>query len=482
MLNELQKLVNELQATNSNNGKMSILKRYPQCKQLLMYTYNPFFQFNVTSKNLKKKAKKLKDIEVEQKPNDIIELLDLLRNRSITGNAAIATVNSFADDNKEYEDLIHNIIDKNLKTRADAKLINKVFPGLVPSFDVALAQKYDDHESKIDFGKDEWLASRKLDGVRCVIRKEGDSVTCWSRQGKQFETLKVLEDSIRNLRIANAVFDGEACKVDEDGNEDFQGIMKEIRKKDHTIKNPKYFIFDILTLEEFDSKTSKRILSERLSEYQDLFVMNQRLRLLQQLKVENKDHLKTLQKRAVDLGWEGLILRKDVEYEGKRTKNLLKVKKMADAEYKVEGIETGPLRIIDNERPDELKIGLYDQRGDFWGHYDSLSEAGVAAKEINKDNIEEFGEPLTFEFSQEYVRPEKTIQVMTRVNIRHKGNIVGVGSGFSLEQRIHYYENPDEIIGKIITVQYFEETKNQRGEFSLRFPVFKGIHGEKRDT
>jgi DNA ligase 1 len=34
-------------------------------------------------------------------------------------------------------------------------------------------------------------------------------------------------------------------------------------------------------------------------------------------------------------GWEGIMLRKDIGYEGKRSKNLLKVKKFYDAEYEV---------------------------------------------------------------------------------------------------------------------------------------------------
>ena len=37
------------------------------------------------------------------------------------------------------------------------------------------------------------------------------------------------------------------------------------------------------------------------------------------------------------------------------------------------------------------------------------------------------------------------------------------------------------IVGKTITVQYFEETKNQEGGISLRFPTVKIVHGEKRD-
>ena len=35
--------------------------------------------------------------------------------------------------------------------------------------------------------------------------------------------------------------------------------MKEIKRKDHTIENPKYKIFDYLTLEEFDTQTSTEI-------------------------------------------------------------------------------------------------------------------------------------------------------------------------------------------------------------------------------
>ena len=39
----------------------------------------------------------------------------------------------------------------------------------------------------------------------------------------------------------------------------------------------------------------------------------------------------------------------------------------------------------------------------------------------------------------------------------------------------------ESIIGKIITVQYFEETKNDKGGISLRFPTVKHIHGSKRE-
>jgi DNA ligase-1 len=36
------------------------------------------------------------------------------------------------------------------------------------------------------------------------------------------------------------------------------------------------------------------------------------------------------------------------------------------------------------------------------------------------------------------------------------------------------------IVGKIATIQYFEETKNDKGGISLRFPTVKVVHGDKR--
>ena len=66
--------------------------------------------------------------------------------------------------------------------------------------------------------------------------------------------------------------------------------------------------------------------------------------------------------------------------------------------------------------------------------------------------------------------------MLKNVIIEHKGNRVQVGSGFSHEQRRHYFKNPNEILGKQITVQYFEETTNKNGTHSLRFPVIKAVY------
>ena len=218
-LKKLQDFVNEMKSTSSLLEKKAIIEKVKNdnfITNALYYTYNEFLKFNVTSKNCKKLDH---IIDEECGFVDIWELLDDLNNRTYTGHDAIAMVNGFIDQHKEYEDLIFSIIDRNLEIRASESVINKVIPGLIPTFDVALATKY---EPKFcDFENEEWLASRKLDGVRCIIRKEQDEITAYSRQGNEFTTLqKVLDDVVK--WPGDFVLDGEICLMDKDGNEDFK--------------------------------------------------------------------------------------------------------------------------------------------------------------------------------------------------------------------------------------------------------------------
>ena len=55
----------------------------------------------------------------------------------------------------------------------------------------------------------------------------------------------------------------------------------------------------------------------------------------------------------------------------------------------------------------------------------------------------------------------------------YKGFELGVGSGFSDELRNRIWNNKNKYLGRVSEIQYFEETHNDKGELSLRFPVFK---------
>ena len=410
-------------ATNSNSDKLEVLKTYTQyasvCK-VLNYTYDAYKQYGVTSANCKKNS------DLMGHPNtygSLFTLLDDLNNRVCTGHTAIANVNRFVHENFIYKDLIFNIIDRNLKTRSTASMINKVKPGLIPTFDVALAKAFDEKTQKKVNWEDRWFVSRKLDGVRCltVIDASGEP-KFFSRQGKEFLTLDHLKLDIKALGLKNTVLDGEVCIVDQNGNEDFAGIIKEIKRKDHTIVKPYYWMFDMLSMEDFNSKTSEVTFGQRITDLLDLS-LGKGLTLIGVLPQEicNDQIFSAMMAQSKANGWEGLMLRKDAAYKGKRSDEILKVKQMFDDEYIVVDLENDVHRVI-----------------------------------VDGAEVEEL--------------------MLKNVIIEHKGNQVRVGSGFSHEQRRHYFANPNEILGKQITVQYFEESQSKSGEYSLRFPVIKAVY------
>ena len=261
-MEELRLFIDEMQATSSSLDKVAILKRQSEfIQKVLEYTYNPYKQYHVTSKTIKKHP----ELFTLKGYNDLFDLLDALNKRTVTGHKAISCVNQFVADSTvmthDDTELLYRIIDKDLEIRAGAKVINKAFPGLIPEFNVALAQNYD---GKCDWN-DNWYASRKLDGVRClaVVDEKGEC-TLYSRMGKEFTTLNKVKEAIEATNIINTVFDGEICLIDEDGNEDFQGVMKQLRRKDHQIENPVFMIFDMIHKPDFDKNKSTEILSERL--------------------------------------------------------------------------------------------------------------------------------------------------------------------------------------------------------------------------
>jgi len=313
-------MVSDLRATSSTIDKQGIIEDYCNhnseaasfAKKILLYTYHPLWQYNVTSDNLKKKN----SLRGKSYKN-FFGLLDDLKSRKITGHDAIGAVHTFIDSqsNKNHiEELIYCIIDKDLKTRAGDKIINKAIPDHIPEFSVALADKY---EPKLVDWKDGWYVSRKIDGARCIaIVDENGDASFFSRTGKSFDTLDIVAGGIKALGITNVVFDGELCLVDDEGNEDFQGVMKQLKKKDHTIPNPSYKIFDMVSHDEFYSKKGEKNkpYSIRLANLNEVMKKNECpcLTVLYQELIEDDEHFAEWSVTAKNDGWEGLMDRSSI--------------------------------------------------------------------------------------------------------------------------------------------------------------------------
>jgi DNA ligase-1 len=260
-----------------------------------------------------------------------------------------------------------------------------------------------------------------------TIIDEDGNIKCMSRNGKEFTTLTRLKEEIKEVwpQLRSIVFDGEICIVDENGDEHFDQIIRLVNKKDFTIPFPKYRVFDILSFNEFVEGTSDAKLSTRQARWD---IINhdygqrktEMIVSLVQARVETRAQLDALFAEANDKNWEGLIIRKDAPYQGKRSNDMLKVKNFLSEELIITSVTNGPFQFVENGR--------------------------------------------------EIVR-----ETLASVTVDFHGSAVSVGSGFSKDQRDYWYNHPEELIGKPATIKYFEVTHNQDGGTSLRFPVFLGI-------
>jgi DNA ligase-1 len=119
---------------------------------------------------------------------------------------------------------------------------------------------------------------------------------------------------------------------------------------------------------------------------------------------------------AKEKDWEGVMVRFcDSEYEWKRSKDLLKVKPFNEMDAYIVGFEEG-------ENSNKGRLGAF----------------------ICEIEHPEFG------------------------NLKFK-----VGGGFTEDERIEFWKIRESLIGRIISVQYFEVTENTTThQFSVRFPDF----------
>lgn len=385
------------------------------------------------------------------------------------------------------------------------------------SFEVALGRTVTRADLPSLFaGKDEapkWYASRKLDGVRClfVVRLQqdevGDGAAKWkvasilalSRNGRPFSSLAVLERELARVLpsypgldellgspqgsptqedgdgavpTATLILDGEVCilrppefasesaikqldgklssseasqgSTEQTMVEDFAAVVGLIKRKNYIIPEPAFFPFDLLTLEEFTqwrSPATPRTFSQRLGNLESLvscFETDARkhfkqplVRKLSQHVISSIAEVESLLAMASQRGWEGLVLRQDTPYEGKRTSAIRKLKEWKDAEYTVQGITVATMRLPIS--------GIFEER-----------------------------------------------EAMASIQIEHRGTKVSVGSGFTPEQRVEFAREPEKIVGKVVTVEYFDESKTgeeaQNEVYSLRFPRIKQIWGRERDV
>ena len=418
-MNKILEIVNQIKNTSSRNEKESILARH---KDNQLFKDILFFVFNpyiLTGISKKKINKKLISPK-EQSTLSIIEIMDYLKSHNSGRDTDIIVIQNFINSQpEEFRELYTQIVIKDLIIGITADTINKVYGNVIPVFDVMLAKKFDEHKEKV---KGNFVITKKLDGNRIVVIKDNGIVKSFTRQGNQYEGLEDIESDIANLPYDNVVFDGELiADIEGDTLEIYAETTSKARKKGTNKTGLLFHIFDVLPLNEFQNGKSILKAVERKKGLSDFFEKYNlpHCREVKPLYIgSDLSRIEVLKKYAQEQEWEGLMLNLDTPYVCKRTDTILKVKVMQTCDLKVIGFEKGTGR-------NEDRLGA--------------------------------------------------------MIVNYKGYNVGVGSGFSDMDREYIWNHQGEYLGKIVEIQYFEESKNQQGGISLRFPVFKKLRLDKTE-
>ena len=423
---QFRDFVKEISANNSRKYKQEVLQKYKDDPVIIRYlkiAFDPYAVYGISTKKLYKTVGGNNIREVES----VFELFTYLTQHNTGTDQAVSLCQEILSNcacyDREAADLLEKLICKDLSIGCDAKTINAVIPGCIPQFSVQLAEKYFDKPERAE-GK-EFAITTKIDGGRIIAIKENGQVSFFTRAGQRYEGLVDLEKEMAEIIPDNYVLDGEITLLnykDYDSKTAYKLAMK-ITRADGPKTGVKMLVFDGMPITEWKSQRSTLSWSDRrlMLECMTGFYNNS-LTYFELLPIlyRGTDTSKILELLDSEIarGQEGVMINIcDAPYEFKRTWSLMKVKKMSTVDLEVVGYEEGSGRL-----------------------------SGT----------------------------------LGAILVRYKdGNIVKVGSGFSDELRTLIWLEPSDFVGKIVEIQFFEETTNADGGVSLRFPVFKDFRPDK---
>jgi DNA ligase-1 len=199
-------------------------------------------------------------------------------------------------------------------------------------FSPMLANKWEDYKAKVKFPI---YSQPKLDGIRCIVRKDG----MWSRNGKRiiaaphiFEALKPIFETTPDL-----IFDGELYS-DKFAN-DFDSLCSIVKK---TKPTPEDLALSAAQMEYhiYDLPSCKQNFKQRSDTLYKMDLPKCCVKVPTHY-VFDEEAVMDLYNEYVEEGYEGQMLRLDKPYENKRSKSLLKHKSFIDEEYTILGVEEG---------------------------------------------------------------------------------------------------------------------------------------------
>lgn len=191
----IKSILDELNANNSSNYKLEILKKHKDNlllqRVLKMTSDKVVYNYGFGKKSMKK-VMEMTFIWDNSKFISLEDALDILENefcsRKVTGNDALVRMyellSNLSMDNIE---IIQKIINRDLKINVGRSQINKVFKDLITKPTYNRCDTYSDKTAKnIDFKKGAYL-QKKADGTYREFTVNDSDVSCTSRSGEEYE-------------------------------------------------------------------------------------------------------------------------------------------------------------------------------------------------------------------------------------------------------------------------------------------------------
>jgi len=252
-----------------------------------------------------------------------------------------------------------------------------------------LAHKWSDHSSKIKYKA---ALQNKLDGFRCLSKKEDGVVHLWSRKGKSLDIPIEIKEELSKILSEGESLDGELYHH----GWTFQRIGSAIKKRNSDTPNLHYYIYDAPST----TKTFKERFLDRFSPQSReltsdiLFVAGTtRIVICPTKIVSSSEEALAGQAEAIEAGYEGAMIRNlDGLYSFKyRSTSLLKIKSFDDAEFEIIGGKEGQGR--------ESGTVIFKCKMDSGLEFDVRPRGSVEERSEMWANLESYiGKPLTVRY------------------------------------------------------------------------------------
>lgn len=332
-------ILEELESTPGSNARLSVLESAADndlLKSVFLAAQDPYTVYYVNKFKMPKAAASSgsEDVTV-QTFLDVIH--EQLATRQVTGNAAKDLVQQvFSVMTAREQKWCQRVLLHNLRCGVQVSTVDKVWPGLIKPFSVALAGTL---KSQFTRGKGIQLlepvsypvrVEPKLDGLRCIAVKQAGVVTFFTRNGTVLETLPRTKSALAAAPYDDMVLDGEAMGAD--WNESASVLMSSKSKKDDA--NITYNVFDAMPLADWQAQQTTLNYAERCSvaarivnEINTMFGDASPVRLVDHVVAKDETELKRYFAQCMDAGYEGVMLKRtDTPYEWDRSRNILKLK------------------------------------------------------------------------------------------------------------------------------------------------------------